>query len=110
MQKYSKTEENPARERENIAKSAYLGKPPPADPLERAQYHMMKRLYELHRRGKLPVEDGSYLKKLVLGFDELDNPARLKLLDTFIESWSSEDLQRYESEIKSVSRLYLEVL
>lgn len=94
----------------DIGTLAYRGEPPPADPLKRAQFYMMQRLYELHRRGKLPVEDGSYLKKLVLGFDELDNPARLKLLDTFIESWSSEDLQKYESEIKSVSRLYLEVL
>ena len=106
MQKQKENANNPARERENVAKMAYSNKEPPADPLERALYHMFRRIYELHQRGEITKEDGIYLKKRVLGFDGLDEPERLHLLDLFIESWSREGPEKYKAEIKAVSAIH----
>ena len=95
---------------EDIVRAAYTGEPPPTDPFERAQYYMLQRLYSLYRRGKLPKPDAAHLKGLVLDYRRLDKPTRLVLLDSFIKSWSAEDLHRYKPEIKAVSKIYLEEL
>lgn len=94
----------------DIGTLAYRGGAPPADPLERAQYYMMQRLYELHKRGTLTKEDGAYLKKLVLCYESLEKQARLELLDSFALSWYKEDLRRFKPEIKAISVIYAEEL
>lgn len=94
----------------SLSRAAYRGEPPPADPLDRAQYFMMQRLYRLYERGALPKEDAAHLKGLVLGYEKLDSPIRLDLLDSFLESWGNEDLQGFRAEIKAISAIYLEEL
>ena len=94
----------------NIARAAYRGGPPPKGPLERAQYYMLRRLYELHGRGTLPKADAAHLKGLVLDWEKLPSPARRELLDAFIGSWGGEDLRRFTPEIKELSKLYVKEL
>ncbi len=95
---------------DDLARAAFKGEPPPPDPLGRAQYYMMQRLYELHRRGTLSKANASYLKGLVLNYGEMGKLSRRELIDSFIGSWSREDLQRFKPEIKALSLIYLEEL
>lgn len=71
---------------------------------------MLRRLYDLHRHGKMPKENGANLKKLVLGYETLCTKDRTALLDTFLESFANENLFGFKPEIKELSKLYLKEL
>lgn len=91
----------------DIALLAYRGDPPPDGTLERAQYYMCARLYQLHERGKLPKSNAANLKRMVLNFENLRRETQRELLDSFLKSWGKEGLHGFKTEIKSISKLYL---